>query len=128
MPDTINDRHKAENEAIFRGLNQRVQRGVHTSNAMTSETGAVSLRFDDKDPLDFFCECADENCQERIQMSLEEYTEIHKDKRRFIIVPGHDVSEIENVTTKKSSYWVVTKYEVPPENSSTLHPTDVHNT
>jgi len=127
MTESTADRHKADNEAIFRELNQRLQKGVDEANAVAVEEGQKLLDFDATAPLHFFCECADENCQERIPLSLNDYTEIHKDNRSFTIVPGHQVTKIEDVTVKEPEYWIVTKHEEPPEQSDTLHPTDVHN-
>jgi hypothetical protein len=127
MTESASDRHKADNEAIFRELNQRLQKGVDESNAIAAEEGQPPLDFDADASLRFFCECADENCQARIILSPNMYNEIHKDSRNFIIVPGHQVDEIEDVTTKDEAYWIVTKHEEPPEKSDTLHPTDVEN-
>jgi hypothetical protein len=63
----------------------------------------------------------------RVLISPNRYNEIHKGNRNFIIIPGHEVVDIEDVTAKNEDYWVVTKYEEPPQLSDTLHPTDVHN-
>jgi hypothetical protein len=127
MTESTADRHKADNEAIFRELNERLHKGVDEANAVAAEEGQKPLDFDANATLHFFCECADENCQERIPVSLNDYTEIHNDKRRFTIAPGHQVPKIEEVTAKEPGYWIVTKHEEPPELSDTLHPTDVHN-
>lgn len=127
MTESISDRHKADNEAIFRQLNQSLQKGVDESNAVAAEEGQDPLDFDADESLHFFCECADEDCQVRIQLSPNTYNEIHQDNRCFIIVPGHQVNEIEDVTAKHGTYWIVTKHEQPPEESDALHPTDVHN-
>lgn len=128
MAEPVADRHKADNEAIFRDLNQKLQKGINEVNAIAAEDGQEPLDFDADQPLHFFCECADENCLARVRLSLNDYERIHKDNRRFVIVPNHQVAEIEEVTTKEPGYWIVTKHEEPPELSDTLHPTDVHNT
>jgi len=127
VTESIADRHKAENEAIFRGLNQRVQKRIDAVNAIAAEEGERSVEVDADTLLHFYCECADENCQSRVLVSLNVYNAIHKNKRNFIIRPGHEVAEIEDVTKKGQEYWVVTKHEAPPESSDTLHVTDVHN-
>lgn len=127
MTLSVADRHKADNEAIFRKLNERLKRGVEKANAIAAELDEKSFAIDEKAPLGFFCECADENCQERIQLSLKDYKKIHTNPRRFTIVPGHQVENIEEVTAKEQGYWVVTKYEEPPELSTVLQPTDVQN-
>jgi endonuclease I len=127
MVEPIADRHKADNEAIFRELNQSLQKGVDEANAIAAEEGQEPLDFDPDAPLHFFCECADENCQARILLSPNTYNEIHNDNRNFTIKPGHQVPKIEDVVTKEHEYWIVTKHEEPPQLSDTLHPTDVHN-
>ncbi len=121
------DRHKADNEAIFRERNERMRRGVDKANAIAVELEEKELEMDTSVPMQFYCECADENCQKRIKLSLDDYNAIHSDARRFTILPRHHVPEIENVTAKKRGYWVVTKHEKPPEISDELQPTDVDN-
>jgi len=63
----------------------------------------------------FYCECSRPNCIERINLSPNEYGKIHKDKKRFVILSGHEFPEVEKVIKKTSHYQVVEKYFKPPK-------------
>jgi hypothetical protein len=59
--------------------------------------------------LAFVCECADRGCTELIELSVAEYERIRRSPRRFIVVPGHEVSEIERVVEERGAFDVVEK-------------------
>lgn len=128
MNSTPSEQRLAENEAIFRKLNEQVIAGVEQTNRLAREDNqpefSVTSKSDDA-PLQFFCECADENCTGRVSMNLLEYRKIHKNRKRFVILPGHEVTSVEKVVFEKPTYTVVEKGETPPENPKTLNPTSV---
>lgn len=130
MADTSSERRLAENEAIFRRLNEQVNTGFLETNRLAQEDNQpefiVSLKSDDV-PLQFYCECADENCAHRIPMTLAEYRAIHKNRSRFVIAPGHEVTSVEEIIKEAPGYMVVEKRQTPPEDPKTLHPTSVDN-
>ena len=89
----------ASNESRFREINERIER---TNKGFTF---AFSVET-------WICECSNEACAERLQLSVEEYEVIRSDGRCFFVAPSkeHVWLEIESVTTRCSRYWVVTKH------------------
>ena len=72
--------------------------------------------------LRFTCECANEDCRETIEMSVKEYEAARQNDHEFIIKPGHEQPDIEQVV-KRSGYAVVEKYELPATTDGKLKPT-----
>jgi len=58
---------------------------------------------------EFICECATVSCLERISLTLEEYEGVRKAGATFFVSPGHVYDEIELVTERHQTYWVVQK-------------------
>jgi hypothetical protein len=125
MVDTPSERRLAENEVIFRKLNEKFKNGVIATNRLADEDNQPEFRIDD--PLAFYCECADEQCAAKISADVSEYEKIHASRDQFIVLPGHEVLSVENVVSKRPRYLVVKKKTRPPENSDTLKPTAVSN-
>jgi hypothetical protein len=92
--DETSQRRFAHNEVLFRSINDQVL--------------SLEERFGSGDG-GFLCECADASCSETIFLSLDEYERIHADQRRFFVVPGHEVTEIETVVERHANYLVVEK-------------------
>ena len=67
----------AANEARFRQANEQIHQKV-------LELGAPDGR------APYLCECEDERCTTVILLTLEEYAEVRRDSRRFVVAPGHD--------------------------------------
>lgn len=67
-----------QNERNFREANERLHE--------QAESAGVS---EDEQLVPFMCECADESCFGRIQITLDRFAEIHVDPDRFVILPGH---------------------------------------
>jgi hypothetical protein len=59
----------------------------------------------------FVCECGDVNCTEIIRLPLEIYKSIRADERRFVIVPGHAVPQMEDVVVERQRWAVVRKHD-----------------
>lgn len=89
----------AKNEALFRGVNERI--------------AEITEEFANREPVDgLVCECADAQCLERIgPLTIEEYERVRADARRFIVAAGHDAPEVERVVERKTTYWIVEKNE-----------------
>ena len=89
----------AQNEALFRDVNERVQ-------ALRERSGA----FHDDDSLEeFLCECGDEVCLEKIPLTRAEYGEARAGREQFLIVPGHEVAGAERVLRENDRYALVAK-------------------
>lgn len=120
------DRRLLENEAAFREYNERVQKSFDDMKVIAREDSQEFLVPENNIPLQFFCECADEKCRQRIKLDPTVYNEIHRDRRRFVILPHHEVVAIEKVVKKSPNYFVVEKKAQPPEDG-TLNSTNIDN-
>jgi hypothetical protein len=86
----------ARTELLFRDLNEQVE-----FVAKPVDPGAGTFEF--------FCECANLDCTLRLPMSLAEYEEVRSDPTAFVVAPGHDLPEIEEVVRRTERYQVVRK-------------------
>lgn len=57
----------------------------------------------------FHCECSDENCQERVPLTLRQYEKLHAHKAYFVLAKGHDEPAVEKVKAKAHGFAVVEK-------------------
>lgn len=84
----------ARTESLFRDVNERI--------AETAE------RFGSED-AEFVCECANAGCGERIGASLDEYEQVRADGVRFLLAPGHEEPQYEQVIARRRDYQVIAK-------------------
>lgn len=87
----------AANEDLFRQINERVEDVAATHGSDSHE-------------YEFFCECSDPGCSERVRLTLAEYRRVREDGARFIVVKGHVVKEIERVVQDAEDHAVVEKH------------------
>jgi hypothetical protein len=92
-------RRIAENEALFRDLNEEVGAVAHSFSA-----GGEARTFD------FLCECGDSACARRVPVTLPEYEELRSSPLRFLVVPGHEIPDVERVVETRNAYIVVEKF------------------
>ncbi len=112
MVDTIEVQERAaQNQALFREVNERVGKLTETLNRVTRRN-------------DWVCECADTECFEPVEMSLEEYEALRLHPTRFAVFPGdrHVFPEAEWVVERTDRYWVVEKIEVAGRIAMELNP------
>jgi hypothetical protein len=131
MRETSSERRLAENEVMFRELNEKIQSGVSETNRLAIEDEQPEFAIPDSgrdETLQFFCECADEKCTERVALSLRNYKDIHTARDQFVIVPGHQVPIVESIVSEHPGYLVVRKKIKPPKTATTLNPTSLDNT
>ena len=57
----------------------------------------------------FVCECGHLGCSETVELSLTEYEEVRTGFERFLVVPGHQIGDIEDVVEQHRSFLVVAK-------------------
>jgi len=87
----------AHTEALFRDVNERIAQSAERFSAESAE---------------FVCECADPNCTHRIETTLEHYDEVREDATHFLLVPGHEDTDIERVVDRRGpKLAVVEKFE-----------------
>lgn len=90
----------AENEVVFRDINERLERDLRTL------TDA-----DDGERFPFVCECSRRDCQATVDLSFAEYEAVRSDPMQFAVVSGHDEPEVETVAALHGRYAVVRKHE-----------------
>jgi hypothetical protein len=90
------DTRREANQRLFRLGNERLQEAV---DDMVDETQRVP----------FLCECADEFCNGRVELRLDEWEDVLKRPRQYVTVPGHPQSDGEMVVGSIAGYDVVGK-------------------
>lgn len=90
-------RRKAQNEAVFREVNERIE-VLHRRFARGEE-----------EPLQIVCECDRVDCAERIEVTIEKYERVRGDGTCFFVVPGHEDGTVEDVVDTGGGYLVVRK-------------------
>ena len=96
------DERLAVNEALFRQVNERLKEVSELLG--TADSGP-----------EFVCECADEDCTERVRLSLGEYERLRANPRFFVVRTGHEEERIERVVSDRGRYCVVEKVGAPGE-------------
>ena len=67
----------------------------------------------DVSPPRFVCECSRVDCGATIVLSLEEYAQVRSDPARFIVTPGHEDEEIQDVLERRGACLVVRNVASP---------------
>ena len=106
-------KRRAENEVVFKLRN----------NAMKNVAKMVVPTERNNDlPLNFVCECSNESCTEKIQLTIDQYDSARVSNRYFIVRPGHEQLDLESVKLH-GEFYVVEKYEDPPQTDGVLNNT-----
>jgi hypothetical protein len=128
MMSRFSERRLVENEMVFRQANQKVQDGLEALRLATTAEGHPELVPDTDIKLHFYCECSNEKCRERIELTAKKYRSLHKNRQQFVIIPGHEVEDVETVRLRNDGdYSIVEKHMKIPEHAvaSRLHKTDL---
>jgi hypothetical protein len=88
----------AKNETAFRATNRELER-------TEEEAGGAADHV-----IEVLCECGKEGCTGLITLTVAEYDDVHSQRDRFVVLPGHETAEIETVVERRSSYFVVDKF------------------
>jgi hypothetical protein len=96
----LDDRRRriAENEARFREINDRLEQDLRRLPV-------------DGDPVAFVCECGHVQCTDHVHVSLPELAEVRQERLRFVVLPGHEIDDVEDVVARTDRYVVVRKHE-----------------
>jgi hypothetical protein len=103
-------RRIAENEALFRTVNEQIE---------DLQRGMAGIS---DDTMHIVCECGELRCAERIVVPVARYEEVRADATLFLIVPGHDQPGFEEVVDRAEGYDVVRK--LPGEPAEIAEATD----
>jgi hypothetical protein len=93
--DREDQRRVAANEALFREVNEGIQRGQWPG--------------DDSEPFGYRCECGRLGCNALVTLTPREYERIRGHPRRFVLLPGHELDQVETVVENTAGYVVVEK-------------------
>jgi hypothetical protein len=89
-------RRIGQNEALYRAVNERIE-------AIGEAFGLVT------ESMTIVCECGDVNCLEQIELTVPAYEHVRTDPTRFVIRPGHEIADVEDVVEQHDGYDVVRK-------------------
>jgi len=88
------------NEALYRQVNEQIK-GINLGTAtMTGDFGVI-------------CECGTLGCTTQIMVSPHVYEQTRTRSDHFIVLPGHQIDEIEVVVADHGTFYVIEK--TPPE-------------
>ncbi len=90
------DERRGENQERFRLANERLD-------------SAVGEAVDDAALIPFLCECADDMCLDRAELTQPEYEDVRSGTNRFLIIPGHLTVAGERVVGDYGRFAVVEK-------------------
>ena len=82
-------------QAAFREVNEQIAK-------LTDSLASTSHRL-------FVCECVDAECAESLEITEAEYEAVRSEGTRFVIVPGHQLPEVERVVSGNERFLVVEK-------------------
>ena len=66
-------------------------------------------RHADGATANYFCECADRGCREKIALDRDAYEAVRRVPNRFVVYPGHIVADLEEKVDSGPGYEVVEK-------------------
>jgi|SRR5215203_2644786 len=95
----------AKNQSLFREVNERIED--------LSRSGQLAT---------FVCECCNDECDESLSLSLDEYEHVRARSNSFFVLPGHEVSEVEEIIESRERYEVVAKLGVGSSVAERLDP------
>lgn len=84
------------NEAAFRRANERVRDVAEGFSIVAERTN-------------FLCECGLGTCADPVSLTLAEYEHVRSDPTWFVIVPGHEIADVERVIEDHGGYAIVEK-------------------
>jgi hypothetical protein len=91
----------AENEVRVRDVNELIAE----KTADLAQDGLAP----DEDRSEFLCACGRPGCAATISLTRTELDAAHAVADQFVVFPGHEVSEIEDVVERNHRYLVVRK-------------------
>ena len=62
-------------------------------------------------PVGFRCECARLGCNQLIELTVREYEEVRSHPRWFVVLPGHELPDVETVVATRPGYVIVEKLD-----------------
>jgi hypothetical protein len=88
------ERRVGQNEALYRAVNEQIKE-VSTDFGMQT--------------MSIVCECGDDSCAELIGVDVGTYERVRADSMQFILVPGHEIEDVEDVVERNDRFEIVSK-------------------
>jgi ANTAR domain-containing protein len=79
----------AQTELFFRAVNEEI----------AANDGHGTTRF--------LCECGNPSCKEGLELTAEALHHLHAENGLFVVLPGHEISDLETVVDRQNGYLVV---------------------
>jgi len=95
-------RRVGKNEAVFRQVNEQIESLNRTMAAISDHTMRV------------VCECGELSCVEQLTVLVSDYERIRSEPTLFVVLPGHEIPDVEEVVERTPDYHVVRKHEGGP--------------
>ena len=86
----------ARNEVRFREINEALRQDL---GRLPDRPATVS----------FVCECGNPDCRDSVKLDLGAYESVRAYQRRFVVVAGHELPDLETVVDGGETYAVVEK-------------------
>jgi hypothetical protein len=86
----------AQNELVFRAVNEQIVKMTDRFRAQLSD-------------IDIVCECAETSCVGTIRIDAGEFSAVERVEGTFLVLPGHENEEVEQVLQRQAKYFVVLK-------------------
>jgi len=93
------ERRLAENEALFREVNERTQ----AVNQMWSRAAG------DEPPFQIVCECGHADCSVPLHVSPALYESVREHGARFLVASGHELPDVERILERHDELLVIEK-------------------
>jgi hypothetical protein len=95
-------RRIGENEAVYRAVNEKIQ-------TLNESFGTLA------ESMTIVCECGNLSCAEQIRVDPGTYERVRADPTQFVVVPGHELEDVEQVIEQNDAYAIVRKRPGTPE-------------
>jgi hypothetical protein len=89
-------RRIGENEALYRSINDKIE-SLNETFGVVAETMAV------------ICECGKLECSEQIELDVPTYEHVRADPTHFVVLPGHELLDVETVIERHDAFNIVRK-------------------
>jgi hypothetical protein len=94
LKPTPDETQIARTELVFRHVNEGI---------------AETAEFFGSKETEFVCECADPECQHRLEVPLNHYEEVRADGAQFLVANDHEDPDYERVVKRRRGYAIVKK-------------------
>jgi len=90
-------------------LDQQQQRAAKNESLASDVTERIEHLGGDSSFVEFVCECTQAACRQTVPLTIEEYDQVRREANQFLVLPGHDVPEVEQVVALSYRHLVVAK-------------------